>query len=207
MFGRPRGALRAAVSNLKRCIATPEVAKHRVFVWLDTAIVPDHKLHVFARDDDYFFGILQSRIHEVWTLATCSWMGAGNDPSYSSSRTFETFPLPWPPGHELQDDPRLQAIATAARELVQFRDNWLNPTGCAEAELKKRTLTNLYNQRPTWLDNAHKQLDAAVCAAYGWPTDISDDEILARLLALNLERAKTGGATATPEAEENDDAE
>lgn len=56
------------------------------------------------------------------------------------------------------------------------------------AELKKRTLTNLYNARPTWLDNAHRTLDAVVCAAYGWPSDLGDDEILRRLLALNLER-------------------
>ena len=55
--------------------------------------------------------------------------------------------------------------------------------------LKKRTLTNLYNARPTWLDNAHRKLDAAVFAAYGWPADLSDEEILARLLALNLARA------------------
>jgi hypothetical protein len=58
-----------------------------------------------------------------------------------------------------------------------------------EADLKKRTLTNLYNARPTWLDNAHRKLDAAVCAAYGWPATLSDNETLARLLALNLARA------------------
>jgi hypothetical protein len=58
----------------------------------------------------------------------------------------------------------------------------------ADAELKKRTLTNLYNARPTWLDNAHRKLDAAVCAAYGWPAYLPDDEILGRLLALNLAR-------------------
>jgi hypothetical protein len=57
------------------------------------------------------------------------------------------------------------------------------------AELKKRTLTNLYNQRPTWLDLAHRKLDAAVCDAYGWPHDLADEEVLERLLALNLERA------------------
>ena len=50
-----------------------------------------------------------------------------------------------------------------------MRDAWLNPPGASEAELKKRTLTNLYNARPTWLDNAHRKLDAAVFAAYGWP--------------------------------------
>ncbi len=57
---------------------------------------------------------------------------------------------------------------------------------------KSRTLTNLYNQRPTWLALAHEKLDKAVFAAYGWPHDLSDEEILARLLALNLERAGTG---------------
>jgi hypothetical protein len=81
----------------------------------------------------------------------------------------------------------------AAQELVVKRDAWLNPVpsglGLAEGELKKRTLTNLYNARPTWLDLAHKKLDAAVCAAYGWPVDLSDKTILARLLALNLQRA------------------
>ena len=70
------------------------------------------------------------------------------------------------------------------------RDAWLNPQGAGEQELKKRTLTNLYNQRPTWLDLAHRRLDVAVLDAYGWPHDISDEEILERLLALNLERAK-----------------
>jgi hypothetical protein len=89
-------------------------------------------------------------------------------------------------------DVRVIAIAQAARELVQQRDAWLNPLDASEAELKKRTLTNLYNQRPTWLDNAHRKLDAAVFAAYGWPSNLSDDEILARLLALNLERASRG---------------
>ena len=59
---------------------------------------------------------------------------------------------------------------------------------CA-ARLKKRTLTNLYNERPAWLDLAHKKLDAAVAAAYGWPADLTDEQILERLLALNLERA------------------
>jgi len=77
----------------------------------------------------------------------------------------------------------------AARRLEELRGNWLNPAGADEGELKRRTLTNLYNERPTWLANAHAKLDAAVLAAYGWPAEISDEAILARLLALNLERA------------------
>jgi hypothetical protein len=63
----------------------------------------------------------------------------------------------------------------------------------AAAKLKKRKLTNLHNGRPAWLANAHRRLDEAVFAAYGWPPDLSDDELLARLLALNLQRAGAGG--------------
>jgi len=77
----------------------------------------------------------------------------------------------------------------AARKLVEKRDRWLNPEGASEAELKTRTLTNLYNERPTWLDMSHKKLDRAVLDAYGWPHDLSDEELLERLLALDLERA------------------
>jgi hypothetical protein len=60
------------------------------------------------------------------------------------------------------------------------------------AKLKKRTLTNLYNERPAWLANAHQRLDVGVFAAYGWPSDLPDDDLLGRLLALNLERAGRG---------------
>jgi hypothetical protein len=112
---------------------------------------------------------------------------------YTPTSTFETFPFPWPPGREPQGDPRVEAIAAAARDLVALRDAWLNPPGLPESELKQRTLTNLYNARPDWLDAAHRRLDEAVFAAYGWPADLADDEILSRLLALNLERAAAQG--------------
>lgn len=76
-----------------------------------------------------------------------------------------------------------------ARELVAKRDAWLNPSGADAAELKRRTLTGLYNARPAWLDLVHKKLDAAVLDAYGWRHDLSDDEILAWPLALNHARS------------------
>jgi hypothetical protein len=158
---------------------------------MQTDVIPDHKLHVIARDDDYFFGVLQSKVHELWSLRVGSTLE--DRPSYASATTFETFPFPWPPRREPADDPGVEAIAAAARALVEKRDRWLNPDGADAAELKKRTLTNLYNQRPTWLDLAHRQLDHAVLDAYGWPHDLPDDEILARLLALNLERAAQAG--------------
>ncbi len=188
LHGRSRPALRKALNGLKRCIVTPEVAKHRVFVWMNTSMVPDHTCHVVARDDDYMIGVLHSYVHQAWTLAQCSWMGVGNDPRYSSSRTFETFPFPWPPGKEPNDDPHVEAIAAATRELVKKRDAWLNPPDASTAELKKRTLTNLYNENPTWLQDAHRELDDAVFAAYGWPKDLTNQDILTRLLQLNNQR-------------------
>lgn len=186
---------------------------------MDTSVIPDHKLHVVARHDDYFFGILHSKLHELWSLRVGSWLGVGNDPSYSSSRTFETFPFPWPPGKEDTSSPAHAAISAAAAALHAERDAWLNPPGAPESALKKRTLTNLYNALSVWrgqdsiktvpaaadfaprLDALHRALDAAVCAAYGWDDLLAGDRLyfpageedaLRRLLALNLARAGVG---------------
>ena len=182
-YARPRPEMRAALAGLSRFVATARVAKHRVFVWLTPEVLANDQTVVFARDDDYFLGVLHARPHELWALRQGT--ALEDRPRYTPTTCFETYPFPWPPGKEPAGDPRVEAIAEAARELVGKRDAWLNPPGASEAELKKRTLTNLYNQRPTWLALAHAKLDAAVFAAYGWPADLADDEILARLLALN----------------------
>lgn len=187
--GETSPSLYAVLDSRERFIATSSVAKHRVFVWIERKIVPDHTLVVFAREDDYFLGVLQSKPHQLWSFRLGT--SLEDRPRYTPTTTFETFPFPFPPGQEMQSDPRVTAISTASRELVQLRDNWLNPPDISDADLKKRTLTNLYNQNPQWLENAHRKLDEAVFAAYGWRTDLTDDEILANLLALNLERAKS----------------
>ncbi len=157
--------------------------------------MPDHALIIFARDDDYTLGILQSKIHVIWSLNLGT--SLEDRPRYTPTTTFETFPFPWPPGHEPLQDPRVQAIAAAAKSLVEMRDRWLAAgqqtsefSKNSEVSGAKRTLTNLYNARPTWLDLAHKKLDSAVFSAYGWPVDLSDEQILEKLLALNLERAQ-----------------
>ena len=190
LHGRSRPELRSALAGKQRCIVTSEVSKHRIFIWMDVSTIPDHTLHVIARDDDYFFGVLHSKIHEIWSLKTGSTLE--DRLRYSSSRVFETFAFPWPPGKEPKDDLRVQAIAQAAKELVEQRARWLNAEGLSEAEKKKRTLTNLYNIRPTWLTLAHQRLDRAVFAAYGWKSNLSDEEILEKLLALNLDRSSIG---------------
>lgn len=190
-LGRSAGDLKAARKGKTRVVLTPRVAKHRIFAWAPVDVIPDTRVYAFTRDDDYFFGMLHSRVHEVWSLHTCSWHGVGNDPTYNNTTCFETFPFPWPPGKESVDDPRVQAIAAAAKELVEKRDAWLNPPGASQQELVDRTLTKLYNARPAWLANVHRKLDEAVAAAYGWPATLTDSEILERLLALNHERATT----------------
>lgn len=182
---------------------------------------PTNLLDAIARDDDTTFGILHSRFHELWSLR----MGTSLEdrPRYTPSTTFETFPFPEGltpdiPAADYADDPRAQAIAAAAARLNELRENWLNPADLvvrvpevvagypdrilpkdeeAAKELKKRTLTNLYNARPQWLANAHAALDAAVADAYGWGDDwragvLTDDEILARLFRLNQQRAGVG---------------
>ena len=186
-YAEARSGMREALACKRRFVATPRVSKHRAFVWLPPQTLANDGTIVFARDDDYFFGVLHSRPHELWALRKGTQLESR--PRYTPTTTFQTFPFPWPPGKEPQDNPRVQAIAAAARELVQQRDAWLNPPGATEPELRKRTLTNLYNQRPTWLQLAHRRLDEAVFAAYGWPADLGDEQVLGRLLELNLERA------------------
>ena len=206
----PRPVMWKVLGSLTRYIATPRVAKYRLFVWCDARVCPDCQLIVIARDDDTTFGILHSRFHESWSLRLGT--SLEDRPRYTPTTTFQTFSFPPglspdTPAADYANDPRALAIAAAARRLVALRDRWLNPPEWVEwidepvpgypkrpvprdeaaaKELKKRTLTNLYNARPQWLADAHAALDAAVAAAYGWDADISEEDALAALLALNL---------------------
>lgn len=212
--------LRRTVKGFHRLIGTPRVSKHRFFAWIDPTVLPDSRVNIIVRDDDVFFGLLQSRFHEAWTLRLGGWHGVGNDPQYTPSTGFETYPFPEGltpnvAAAAYAAEPRAANIAAAAKRLDELRENWLNPPDLvrreaevvpgfpdrilaidddASAILKKRTLTNLYNERPTWLANAHADLDAAVAAAYGWPADISEEDALARLFELNQARAATQSA-------------
>lgn len=189
LFGEPRPAMRKALEGKQRYIATPATAKHRIFSWVESGVLCNQGTLVFARNDDYFFGVLHSSIHEAWALHMGTQLESR--PRYTPDSTFDTFPFPWPPGTEPSetDDSRIKAIADAARELVRLRHNWLNPPGIPPAELKKRTPTNLYNSRPAWLQIAHQYLDRAVYAAYGLEYPLGQDGVFRHLLALNLQRA------------------
>ena len=273
IYAESRPTMREALALHTRFLATCMVAKHRMFTWLDAVALPANVVIVFGRSDDSFFGVLQSRLHESWSLQQGTRLETR--PRYTPTTCFDTFPFPFPDDLEAfapkplpepplpvpnpveaemlaakyysakETPPPYQSapatpeehravIADAAKELNELRERWLNPPEWTEtrtlefpgsrsgpwaryvdlktvdaetgvgtvryprleprdadsaAKLKKRTLTNLYNERPAWLDLAHKKLDAAVAAAYGWPADLSDEQILERLLALNLERA------------------
>jgi len=176
--------MRRQFAHLTRFIATPALAKHRLFVWLSTETLPDHQLVAVCRDDDYTFGVLHSRVHEAWARGMGTQLREVESGfRYTPTTCFETFPFPHPTDAQRDD------IAEAARDLDRLRNGWLNPPGLSDVDLAKRTLTNLYNARPTWLAQAHERLDAAVLAAYGWPSDIGREDLLARLLDLNLARA------------------
>ena len=205
----PRQGLHRALDGRDRYIATPRVAKHRLFVWLDARILPDSQVIVIARDDDVTFGILHSRFHEAWSLRLGT--SLEDRPRYTPTTTFGTFPFPdglTPdiPVAEYADDPHAVAIAAAARRLVELRERWLNPPewvswvdgpvpsfpkrpvardNAPARELKARTLTNLYNARPQWLADAHAALDTAVASAYGWNAGVSEDETLRDLMKRN----------------------
>lgn len=212
---RARPDLRIALRAVPSYLATAETTEHRVFRFLPSSVVPDKSLYAFPYAGLVGFGILQSYIHENWCTYFGNRIGAGNQRRYNASFVYLTFPFPEGltpniPAADYAADPRAKAIAAAAARLNELRESWLNPPDLvqrvpevvhgypdrilpvddkAAKVLKDRTLTKLYNERPAWLDNAHRDLDAAVAAAYGWPADLSDDEVLERLFALNQERA------------------
>ncbi|SDQ14970.1 DNA methyltransferase [Pseudovibrio sp. Tun.PSC04-5.I4] len=219
LHGDPRPAQKKAVSKLHRMIVSPRVSKYRLFAWRNAKLVPDSAIVAIARYDNTTFGILHCSFHELWALRLGT--SLEDRPRYTPSTTFETYPFPEGltpniPADDYVADPRAVKIAAAAARLNELRENWLNPAdlvdrvaevvpgypdriapkdGAAAKELKKRTLTNLYNARPAWLDHAHKVLDEAVAEAYGWGDDwraglLTEDEILARLFDLNQTRAK-----------------
>ncbi|MGO9179644.1 MAG: type IIL restriction-modification enzyme MmeI [Candidatus Limnocylindrales bacterium] len=167
---RPGHSMRIALHGLGRYFVTPRVAKHRLFAWIGEDTLADCATVAFARNDDYTFGLLHSRVHELWARATGTQLReAESGFRYTPTTCFETFPFPRPTSEQRE------AIAVVAVGLDRLRQGWLNPPGASDAELADRTLTSLYNARPAWLAQAHKQLDWAVLGAYGWPDDLPDE--------------------------------
>ena len=201
IFGEPRRELRPALATLPRYITTIETAKHRIFQFLDVSILPDNKLLAIALNDAADLGVLSSNIHFRWYIANSAKIGIyEGDAVYVKSRCFD--PFPFPDANNIQK----HIIREIAEELDAHRKRVLD-------EHPHLTLTGLYNvleklragtspadlnakDRRSFDDGLvlnmkelHGKLDAAVSAAYGWPADVTDDEILTRLVALNKVRA------------------
>lgn len=195
IFGEPRKELRPALQNLTRYIATAETAKHRVFQFLESEIMPDQSIITICLSDSFYLGVLSSRIHVGWTLSQGSTLE--DRPRYTKSQCFDPFPFPDP------DEFTRARIASIAEKLDQHRKE-------VQAKHPGITLTQMYNVLEKLKSGAalsredervrddglvlilrelHEELDQAVAQAYGWPVDLPEQEVLARLVALNTARA------------------
>ena len=196
-FAKTRMALNSAKDGLATVIVSPMTAKHRNFVKQDSEVCADQGLIVFASDDDCLLAVLSSKIHILFATHAGGWLGVGNDPRYNNSVCFDPFPFP-----DCTPDQKAR-LADLGERLDAHRK-------ARQAAHPKLTLTAMYNvleklraSEPIEgkdkdiydqgligiLKDLHDQIDAEVAAAYGWPADLSDEEILERLIALNRERA------------------
>ena len=196
LMGKPRSELRPALDGLPRYIATPVTAKYRLFEFLPGDVLPDDALIAIGSDEAFHLGVLSSSIHLSW--ASHSGGTLEDRQRYNKSKVFDPFPF-----SDATPEQRTQ-IAELAEELDLTRKQAL-------AEVPGLTLTELYNLRERWrsgaemdlieqarvqaaragiVDRLHEQIDAAVAEAYGWPADLPPSEMVARLVALNHERAE-----------------
>jgi hypothetical protein len=201
VFGEPRRDLRPALAGLARYIVTVETSKHTVFQFMGTDILADNKIIVIASADAAHLATLSSRLSVTWALRAGGWLGVGNDPVYVKSRCFDPFPFPaWSPDQH-------SGLAQTGEALDAFRKARL-------AEQSDLTITRLYNALEAHragktqvngmtseeasdferasvviLAELHDEIDRMVLDAYGWPHDVAGDALLARLVALNAERA------------------
>jgi len=195
VFGEPRANFRPVLNGLRRYIATVETSKHRFFVFLDGSVLPDNMLVNIASSDAFALGVLSSRIHITWALATGGTLE--DRPRYNKTRCFDPFPFP--------DAPE------PLRERIRFLGEQLDAHRKRQQELHPNlTLTEMYNVLEelrageplspasqiihdrglvSVLRDLHDDLDHAVAEAYGWPADLPTEDILFRLVDLNSARA------------------
>ena len=202
VFGEPRKTFRPALQHLDKYIGTTETSKHRIFQFIQAGTIPDHMIIVIASDSATLLAILSSHQHVLWALRAGGWLGVGNDPRYSKSRCFDPFPFP-----DCSDEIE-EKLGKAGEELDTVRKRLL-------AEYPDLTLTGLYNVLEKIkagaplsekdedvksrglvliLKEFHEEIDRLTAQAYGWPADLTENEILERLVALNAGRAKEEAA-------------
>jgi len=176
LFGRSNAALRASWQSLGRMVITPETSKHRVFTFVDRPFCPDHKLYAICIEDAYALGVLSSHVHKSWALSAGGRLGVGNDPTWTNTTCFLTYPFP------AADQSQLACIRALAEQLDTHRKR-------QQAAHSDLTLTGMYNVLEklrsgeplsekervihgqglvSVLRQIHDELDAAVLDAYGW---------------------------------------
>ncbi|TVR08833.1 MAG: class I SAM-dependent DNA methyltransferase [Salinarimonadaceae bacterium] len=196
-FGRTHKTFRQATQELSRYIGTTRTAKHRIFSFSPNTVISESKIVVIASDDAAILSIISSRAHVLWSFIAGGMLGAGNDPTYNHTDAFNPFPFPDP------NDAQKARLRSLGEQLDAHRK-------AQQKAHPKLTLTAMYNvleklrageriegkDREIYdqgligiLRDIHDQIDAAVAEAYGWPVDLSDDEILHKLVDLNRERA------------------
>jgi hypothetical protein len=202
LFGRPRSELRPAFVGLTRFIVTTQTAKHRVFMFLDGNTVPDNTLFVIASESSYHLGVLSSRLHVAWSMATGGWLGVGNDSRYNGTRCFDPFPFPAATPAQQARIRELAEALDAHRKRQQAQHPGLTLTDLYNVVEKLRAGQLLSAKEQTTHEQGlaavvlslHQQLDAAVAAAYGWPADLPEAELLTRLVQLNHQRRQEEAA-------------
>lgn len=196
LFAEVMPQLRAMLRGLRRYIVTPETNRHRVFCFLPTAVLPEHKLVAIASDDAYILGVLSSRVHTLWSDEQGGRRGVGNDPTYAKKRCFETFPFPDP------SEAQRERIRVIAEELEHHRgavrevhpDITISAMYGVLAKLRVGEQLSDVEQAIKskamllTLRELHERLDREVLAAYGWPHELDGQALLGRLVQLNLER-------------------
>jgi hypothetical protein len=197
IFGEPRVKMRPALESLGRYIATCRTAKHRVFGFLDSGILPDAKLIAIGLDVGWHLSVLSSRWHVVWATSAGAWLGVGNDSNYNHAQCFNPFPFPDPTEAQKARLRSLGEQLDAHRKAQQKAHPKLTLTAMYNVLEKLRAKERIEGKdRETYdqgligiLRDLHDQIDIAVAEAYGWPATLTDDEILHRLVDLNRERA------------------
>jgi hypothetical protein len=184
-FGEVRPGMRRAVNGLARFASSNRVGKRLILSWSEAGTVPSDQVVVYGFDDDYSMGVLTSRAHVAWAWARSSTLETRL--RYTPSSVFETFPFPDP-----VSETQREGVAEASRRLLARRSEICLAEGIG--------LTKLYNQVDdgAWTDLAalHRDLDAAVAAAYGWPAAAAQDdqELVRRLTELNRQITEGGRA-------------
>lgn len=194
LFGRKNTIMRGFLAEIPRYIVTVETAKHRVFQFLDSSIIPDNKLVTIGTASEFYLGILASKVNMAWCKAVGGLLE--DRPVYVKTSCFDPFPFPD------ASPAQKQRIGALAEELDAIRKQVL-------AQYADLTLTGLYNLRDKvrkaepldmveqdqrqrglidLICELHDRIDDEVADAYGWPRDLSDEQIVARLVELNAQR-------------------